>query len=77
MAGREELRNWVYEAVRSNGGKASIVTVAKHIWEHHEAELRTSGDLFYKWQYEMRWAAQQLRNSKKMTFAGKDWALVA
>lgn len=77
MIDREDLKDWVYEAVRENGGVASIVTVAKHIWIHHEAELRASGDLFYKWQYDMRWAAQRLRNSKKMTFQGKDWALVS
>ena len=76
MADREDLKNWVYEAVRDNGGVASVVTVAKHIWENHEIELKASGDLFYKWQYDMRWAAQKLRNSKKMAFKGKSWAIV-
>ena len=76
MVDREDLKIWVYEAVKESGGVASIVTVAKHIWKHHEIELRASGDLFYKWQYDMRWAAQKLRNSKKLTFSGKNWALV-
>jgi hypothetical protein len=75
MAGRDDLRDWVYEAVRVNGGTASIVTVAKYIWDNYEDELRRSGDLFYKWQYEMRWAAQHLRNTKKLKIAGKNWAL--
>ena len=36
--------------------------VSKYIWEHYEDELRQSGDLFYTWQYDVRWAAQKLRN---------------
>ena len=61
MATKKDLADWVYEAIKANGGKATIVEVAKHIWDNHEAELRGSSDLFYTWQYDMRWAADQLR----------------
>lgn len=62
MADRTDLQDWVIQALRDLGGTGRIAKICKHIWEHHEAELRTSGDLFYTWQYEMRWAGQQLRD---------------
>jgi hypothetical protein len=75
MADREDLKEWVYLAVRENAGQTRLVRVAQHIWEHHEQDLRSSGDLFFTWQYEMRWAAQQLRNEGRLTLVGRDWAL--
>ncbi|MET0436496.1 MAG: hypothetical protein ABW043_03280 [Devosia sp.] len=63
MATKADLRDWVYSAVQGAGGKATIVDVAKHIWLNHESELRASGALFYTWQYDMRWAAQDLRRT--------------
>jgi len=65
MATKSDLRDWVFNAVRSNGGKATIVEVSRDIWENHERDLRASGDLFYTWQYDMRWAAQDLRRLGK------------
>jgi len=75
MANREDLKEWVYQAVRENAGQTKLVNVAQHIWQHHEQELRKSGDLFYTWQYEMRSAAQRLRDEGRLTLAGRDWAL--
>jgi len=69
MASRQDLMDWVHEAIGSLGGEASIVGVAKHIWEQHEDELRASGELFYTWQYDMRWAAQRLRDDDKLEAA--------
>lgn len=61
MTKKEDLRNWVRDALKSAGGKASIVDIAKAIWILHEVDLKTAGDLFYTWQYDMRWAANSLR----------------
>lgn len=72
MADREDLKKWVVEALKENGGQAALIDVAKHIWMHHEKELRASGDLFYKWQYDMRWAAMVLR---KQGIMSDGWAL--
>ncbi|MBS0564740.1 MAG: hypothetical protein JSR87_09770 [Proteobacteria bacterium] len=72
MVDKEDLKRWVLDALHSEGGSSSLIEVAKHIWEHHEAELRRSGDLFFKWQYDMRWAATALRNEGKM---GAGWTL--
>ncbi|MBN9364555.1 MULTISPECIES: hypothetical protein [unclassified Devosia] len=63
MPSKIDLQQWVLAAVKSNGGKATIVEVSKYIWDTHEGELRSSGDLFYTWQYDMRWAAQELRRA--------------
>ena len=45
------------------GGEASIVKVCKCFWEHYEEELKHSGDLLYTWQYDIRWAATELRKT--------------
>ena len=63
MAKREDLLDWVQEAVLAIGKNATRVQVAKHIWSNHVTELRESGDLFFTWQYDMRWAAERLRRS--------------
>ena len=57
-----ELTNWTYEALINLGGKAKLAEVAREIWENHESDLRSSGDQFYTWQYDMRWCAQKLRD---------------
>ncbi|MCG9724458.1 hypothetical protein [Vibrio brasiliensis] len=64
MADKQDLRKWVCEAIEHHGGEARLIEVARHIWHNHEEELRRSGDLFYTWQYYMRWAATQLRKTK-------------
>lgn len=62
MLRREDLEPWVLEAIRAHGGSATPTQVAEHIWRKHESELREGGDMFFKWQYDMRWAARSLRN---------------
>ena len=64
MTTREVLQDWVIDALKSLSGTGTIVQVAKHIWENHSKELKSSGDLFYTWQYDMRWAATKLRKRK-------------
>jgi len=64
MHKKEDLRDWVRAAIADLGGKATIVAIAKEIWSRHQEELRASGDLFYTWQYDMRWAANSLRRRK-------------
>jgi len=66
MADRTDLVGWLAGALRAHGGRASIVAVCRHVWAHHEAELRRSDDLFYTWQYDIRWAADRLRKEGRM-----------
>lgn len=62
---REIFKKWVLEALRSLGGRGRVIDVAKRIWLKHESELR-DGDLFFTWQYDMRWAAKMLRDEGKI-----------
>lgn len=70
MARKEDLQGWLVEALEANNGSASIVEVCKHIWQNHEDELRRSGDPFFTWQYDVRWAAVVLRREGIMRAAG-------
>ena len=60
---KHDLGDWIVEALRAKGGSAGLVQICRHVWEHHEDELRRSGDLFYTWQYDIRWAATNLRQA--------------
>lgn len=77
MVTRDKLKIWVLDALRTQGGKARVPDIAKYIWDHHEAELRKSGDLFYTWQYAMRWAGQILQKEGKLTKGGpnRQWMI--
>lgn len=61
VADRSDLQNWIVEALRSKGDRASVTEVCKAVWQLHEPDLRASGDLFFTWQYDIRWAAHVLR----------------
>lgn len=66
MAYRENLQTWVREALIAIGGRGTVVEVAKHLWENHQADFLAAGEGFYTWQYDMRWAAQRLREQGKL-----------
>lgn len=76
MVTNATLKSWVLEAL-SDLGPATVPRIAQHIWENHEAELRTSGDLFYTWQYAMRWAGQVLQHEGKLQKNGPNRTWVA
>ena len=71
MTVKSDLQDWVVEALKTNGGEASILYVAKHIWDKHRRDLEGT-DLFYSWQYDMRWAATELRKKGKLVPAEDD-----
>ena len=68
---REDLKFWVVNALKANGGSANVVEVAKHVWANHAKDLEAMGDLFFKWQYDMRWAALVLRKEGVLKAASK------
>jgi len=76
VAGNAQLKPWILEALASLGGEATVVEVAKYICDSHESELRAAGDLFYTWQYGMRWAAQELQKESKLAKNGKNRAWI-
>ena len=66
MANKNDLMEWCLEALRALGGSAHHIDVAKYVWQVHEQELRQSGELFYTWQYDLRWAAKKLRDQGEL-----------
>ena len=66
MPNKLDLVPWLEDALRALGGRGTIAQICKKIWESHEADLRASGDLFFTWQYDVRWAANELRRKKVM-----------
>jgi hypothetical protein len=58
---RDEMKEWVVIALQSLGGSGTIIDICKYIWKEHEETIRNSGDAFYTWQYEVRWAGSLLR----------------
>ncbi|MGE4500361.1 hypothetical protein [Hydrogenovibrio thermophilus] len=55
------MKKWIIEGLKANNGKGWPKEISKYIWENYEAQLKSSGDLLYTWQYDVRWAAQKLR----------------
>jgi hypothetical protein len=79
LADKTILQTWVLEALRQLGGSGTVLQVSQIVWSRHEQDLRDSGALFYTWQYDLRWAAQNLRTSGSlkptMRGAGSLWEL--
>jgi hypothetical protein len=69
MITRDVLKDWIKDALRRNGGQMKLIDVAKDIWSHHLEDLKGSGDLFFSWQYDMRWAATALRRAGELQAA--------
>lgn len=63
---RTDLPDILYDSIRNLGGKTTIVDVCKYVWSHYGSELENSGNLFFTWQYDIRWAATELRKTKRM-----------
>ena len=70
MATKNDLKDWVIEALVACGGSAHHIEVAKHIWAKHRADIEASGDFFYTWQYDMRWAGQTLQDQGRLLKKG-------
>lgn len=66
MASKHDLKEWILEALHELGGSGTVVDVCQVVWRRHEGDLRQSGNLFYTWQYDIRWAAQQLRDAGRL-----------
>ncbi len=66
---KTDLPQYLYSTMIVIGGKGSIIDICKSFWKEHRQELEQSGNLFYTWQYDIRWAATELRNQKKLKAA--------
>jgi hypothetical protein len=63
---RTDLEDAVIASLKMLGGTGTIPKVAEQIWIAREADLRASGELFFTWQYDIRWAAQRLQDAGKL-----------
>ena len=61
MKTRVDLIDWIVEALKGQNGSATIRNVCTYIWEHHQEDLRISGNLHFTWQDDIHWAVTQLR----------------
>ncbi|MCL2799149.1 MAG: hypothetical protein FWD54_02575 [Endomicrobia bacterium] len=68
---RQDLPNLLYKTIKSLGSKAVMIDIFKKFWKLYSEELKKSGDLFYTWNYDIRWAATELRKQKRMKPASK------
>lgn len=66
---RKDFPEILYQSIKNLGGAASIVEVCKSVWNQYKDELSKAGDLFYTWQYDIRWAATELRKMGRMKAA--------
>ena len=66
---RNDLPDILYHVLHDLGGQADIITVCKSVWAIYRSDLEKSGDLFYCWQYDIRWAATELRKTGRMKAA--------
>ncbi len=78
MVEKSDLKLAVLAALNHLGGKGNVTEVARYIWDNYETVLRNSGDLFYTWQYDMRWAGPALPDEGKILKKGDNrrWSLV-
>lgn len=63
---KDDLPELLETTLAELGGSATILEVCKKFWADNESELRSSGNLFYTWQYDIRWAATALGKSGVM-----------
>ncbi len=61
MISRTDLEKILVEALQHFGKQAYIIQICKWIWDNYAEALNKSGDLLYTWQYDIRWAATNLR----------------
>ncbi|MBY8963440.1 hypothetical protein KJK34_11810 [Flavobacterium sp. D11R37] len=77
---KKDLKPILIEALQYYGGAANIIEVCKFVWANYENKLKGSGNLFYTWQYDIRWAATTLRREKTLKPASlqtnKRWELI-
>lgn len=63
---RNDLPDLLYKTIQSLGGKASMMDIFREFWKFYASKLDPAEDMFYTWNYDIRWAATELRNNGRM-----------
>jgi hypothetical protein len=58
---KKDLQDIVKETLIILNGKSNITEISKYIWKKYNYKLLISGDIFYTWQYDIRWVGTELR----------------
>ena len=74
MSDKSLLEPWIVDALKEHDGSADLLEVCKTVWLRHEDDLLASGDLFYTWQYDIRWAGTRLRKRGILAPASREKA---
>jgi hypothetical protein len=64
---KQDLPNILHKLLHDNfNGRAEMMDIFKKFYKVYEDALKNSDDLFYTWNYDIRWAATELRKQKIM-----------
>lgn len=68
---RKDLPDILYQLIKELGGSAPMMTIFRKFWINHKSELKEVDDIFYTWNYDIRWAATKLRKEGRMKPASR------
>ena len=68
---RKDLPDILYQLIKELGGSATMMTIFRKFWADHKSELKENDDMFYTWNYDIRWAATKLRKEGRMKKASR------
>lgn len=60
---RNDFLPLIIAALIANGGSLKISDVCEYVWIHNNQRIMTS-KVLYTWQYDIRWAANELRRQE-------------
>lgn len=59
---RFHIERWILEALKDLGGSGRVLDINRIIWKRHGSEIRSAGDLVYRWQIEVQSAIRSMRS---------------
>jgi len=63
---RNNLPDILHRIIKDLGGSATMMDIFKKFWVLHGKDLNEKDDIFYTWNYDIRWAATELRKQGRM-----------
>lgn len=71
MIRRNDLPNLLKKVLLNLGGRADMMSIFKEFYRLYGNQLSPDEELFYTWNYDIRWAATRLRKRDEMEPARK------
>ncbi len=63
---RKDLPDVLYNIIKDLGGSGSMIQIFKKFWIENNHKFTENDDIFYTWNYDIRWAATSLRKQGRM-----------